>query len=385
MGKEHRNSARYGYIDALRGLAVLGVVVVHVANSMMIPSDNLNALLSSGARGVQLFYIVSSFTIIMSLASRGNQDQVSWTQFYIRRFFRIAPMFYLAVVYYLFTDGVTSSYWAPDGLEWWAVPLNFTFLHGWHPETINSLVPGGWSIAVEVTFYLLVPLIFFWVNSISRVLIFVFLVLAFMSVANEVLPRFLISVLDYEKDKQYLATHFFSFWFFSQLPVFAIGVLCYYVAARVTTHDRFVSLACLAIFVVIFLLFSLEIIQSSYIPPHIGCSIAFVFLLLGLKIHPWKIIVNRLATTLGKISFSVYIVHFAVIKKTVYIMVPVLQNFGLMGLFAYFCIVMLATVIISSITYKLIEKPFILIGKNFFKRRVCGEKIVNFRRKFRHI
>ena len=31
------------------------------------------------------------------------------------------------------------------------------FLHGLHPEAINSVIPGGWSIAVEMTFYLFFP------------------------------------------------------------------------------------------------------------------------------------------------------------------------------------------------------------------------------------
>ena len=32
-----------------------------------------------------------------------------------------------------------------------------TFTNGWNPRWINQIVPGGWSISVEMTFYLMVP------------------------------------------------------------------------------------------------------------------------------------------------------------------------------------------------------------------------------------
>ena len=49
--------------------------------------------------------------------------------------------------------------WAPNGVEWYYVPLTALFLNGYHPEMVTSVVPGGWSIVVEMTFYLVLPLL----------------------------------------------------------------------------------------------------------------------------------------------------------------------------------------------------------------------------------
>ena len=69
-------------------------------------------------------------------------------------------MFYLGMIAYLLYSGMSNERWAPNGVAWWHVLLTALFLHGWHPETINTVVPGGWSIAVEMSFYLFVPLLF---------------------------------------------------------------------------------------------------------------------------------------------------------------------------------------------------------------------------------
>jgi hypothetical protein len=44
------------------------------------------------------------------------------------------------------------SKWALAGVHTSYFVLTALFLHGWNPYTFNSIVPGGWSIAVEMTF-----------------------------------------------------------------------------------------------------------------------------------------------------------------------------------------------------------------------------------------
>ena len=55
-------SARYDFIDALRGLAVAGVVLVHTGRQAMPPSDLLRTAMNLGASGVHLFFVVSALT-----------------------------------------------------------------------------------------------------------------------------------------------------------------------------------------------------------------------------------------------------------------------------------------------------------------------------------
>lgn len=71
-------------------------------------------------------------------------------------------MFYLAMIYYLFNSNSFSSVSVKHLLS------IITFTNGWNPQWINSIVPGGWSVAVEMTFYLVVPFIFKAIDNIKK-------------------------------------------------------------------------------------------------------------------------------------------------------------------------------------------------------------------------
>jgi peptidoglycan/LPS O-acetylase OafA/YrhL len=154
----------YAYIDALRGWAILGVIVFHVSQYFPGLEYPLRTIVGEGARGVQLFFVISALSLMLSWHQRAD----GIAPFYVRRFFRIAPMFWLAIIFFVALDGFGPRQWAPAGISWWQVVVTALFLHGWHPESINSVVPGGWSIAVEMTFYALFPLLVIACSSLAR-------------------------------------------------------------------------------------------------------------------------------------------------------------------------------------------------------------------------
>lgn len=115
----------YKYIDALRGIAILMVVAVHVSQSNSLKIDDLTrSILNNGSKGVQLFFIVSAFTLFMSFNNRYDKESTPILNYSIRRFFRIAPMYYLALIFY--TNIILIFPPQKDGII-----LNFLFLHGW--------------------------------------------------------------------------------------------------------------------------------------------------------------------------------------------------------------------------------------------------------------
>src|ERR1700733_5588258 len=88
---------RLSYIDALRGYAILMVIAVHTSQAFSDLPKSFSTILSQGARGVQLFFVTSALTLSMSWVSRKE----SAGAFYLRRFFRIAPMFWLAIPFFI--------------------------------------------------------------------------------------------------------------------------------------------------------------------------------------------------------------------------------------------------------------------------------------------
>src|SRR5688500_15882045 len=103
------------YIDALRGLAILAVVMVHASQYGSFDVHPILArIISEGGRGVQLFFLVSAFTLFLSYKNRSPLESHPTRNFFIRRFFRIAPMYYLGIVYYLIQNGTGPNYWLGD-------------------------------------------------------------------------------------------------------------------------------------------------------------------------------------------------------------------------------------------------------------------------------
>ena len=60
---QEAQKGRLDWLDALRGLAVLAVVLVHTGQSLHLEPGVLQKISAAGQYGVQLFFIVSALTI----------------------------------------------------------------------------------------------------------------------------------------------------------------------------------------------------------------------------------------------------------------------------------------------------------------------------------
>jgi peptidoglycan/LPS O-acetylase OafA/YrhL len=365
---------KYDYIDALRGLAIMGVVLSHIPEWVPPVSFVLNSIAAQGARGVQLFYLASALTLFMSMASRIGREEKATASFFIRRFFRIAPAFYLAVVIYFIRDGMSPRYVAPNGIQWWYVPLTVFFLNGWHPETINSVIPGGWSIAIEMTFYLFVPYLFSKLNAIKPTLIALLASIFVAKIASSAITTLLIPLYPY--DQQYLVGFFSYEWFFSQLPVFLLGILAFHLIRKYPTIDKSMASFLLVSSLLLFAAFLIIQTYENLLPQHILYGIAFLLFALSLHYSPQKLFVNRLTVLVGRISFSIYLFHFLILS--------VLENFfssgfpisGNLGFGLAYALLLALSICISYVTHRVIEVPGINLGKRIIKKLVATQPVV---------
>jgi peptidoglycan/LPS O-acetylase OafA/YrhL len=360
---EHPATTKLDFIDALRGLAVLGVIMVHAnqfGSSHLAPW--LGKIVNEGARGVQLFFLASAFTLFLSYKNRLNREQFPVRNFFLRRFFRIAPLYYLGIVYYLYQDGLGARLWLGDQ-TWvtsWNIVSNLTFLHGFYPYWMNSVVPGGWSIAVEMVFYLLLPFVFSKLKSIHQAFTFLLWSLAGSILLYFVLMRFpLIGCMP-------LWEKYLFFYFPSQLPIFSLGIVMYFVVIgkeSIRNIPKWQS-------VVFCLLLLVEVWRNicHSLPQHVLFGIGFLCLGIGLSKYNFKPLVNPVLKYIGQISFSMYLVQFAVLHW--------LTSFHLIDYFRHpvlnyvtrFSVVTVLCVLLSSLLYKLVEVPFQDLGKRIIER-----------------
>lgn len=365
-GIKNMEIKNYNYIDALRGFAILGVVFYHVSVLLVSPESSLlSTVAAGGARGVQLFYIASALTLFLSMAARKEREQRASLRFFMRRFFRISPLFYLAIIVYTAYDGMAPRFMAPNGIEWWHIISTALFIHGWHPESINSVVPGGWSIAVEMTFYLLVPFLFLKLNNIKLTLIALFLSLIISRIMSSGVVYYLSPY--YPDSQQYLVQVFSFFWFFNQLPVFITGILLYHIVIKYPQADK--KTALILLLAGLYMLAGFLNMRSlgDLLPQHFMYGGAFLVFSLSLHYSPQRVFVNIITIWIGRLSFSLYLVHFMVISMLTSTFGNSLFWSGDMGFIGVFIIVLFLSLSVSYLTYRLVELPGINLGKRLIR------------------
>lgn len=150
-------------IEAMRGLAAVVVVVVHVWALTSSPYFwGYETLLGFGSWAVDVFFLLSGFLLVQSFWEAPRTS--SLRQYYIRRFFRIAPGYYvcLAVLFLLLAE--RRFLFSSSGLS--QVLANVSFTQWLFPTTAPSLNVSGvfWTLSLEVFLYALLPA-FAWLIS----------------------------------------------------------------------------------------------------------------------------------------------------------------------------------------------------------------------------
>jgi peptidoglycan/LPS O-acetylase OafA/YrhL len=162
MGSVQAGSSRLAPVDALRGVAALGVFLFHAAGTAGFPKRNLPFtsfpnFLSLGASGVSLFFVISGFCLTLQQLKRGPQP-FSVREYSRSRVARIVPAYWVVIPLAL------AVQWrvAPAAPAWmaWDTLLHVFFLHGFDQRTFLSLNGALWSMATEVQFYLAFPLLY---------------------------------------------------------------------------------------------------------------------------------------------------------------------------------------------------------------------------------
>jgi peptidoglycan/LPS O-acetylase OafA/YrhL len=362
-----REPARFDYIDALRGLAILGVVLTHSGVAVRAESSWLNTLIAGGARGVQLFYIASAITLCLSWNVRARHEDAPIRNFYLRRLFRIVPMFYLAIAGYVALYGFEPQHFSPNGLEWYYIPLTALFLNGFHPETITSVVPGGWSIVVEMTFYAVLPLLV----SRFRTLSSLALLLAVSLVLDRIVGRiFRIVYLPlYPPDQAYLVDALTFLNFFAQFPVFVLGMMAFVVIRRAQqVRALTIGVPLLAAWIALWPM-ATGVAPAHLVTLHIPVGAGFALLAVLLSRRRFAALVNPMVIGIGKLSFSMYLIHFAVIEALARLGISARFGAGDGAALFHYLLVVAATTAIAVPCHRFIEQPGIEAGRRLIGRR----------------
>lgn len=179
MGTETASETDHlNYLDAVRGAAAFWVLFSHVA----ILNNVYTPLLTNGGLAVDLFMMLSGFLMTFHYFRRESREpfdsQRTWYSFWIRRFFRIAPLFYvlLAVAFIVgpsigeFRAQIASVYpstgteaarYADRSVE--NIITHYAFVFALLPDYAFRTPLPDWSLGLEMTFYAVFPFVMlFW-------------------------------------------------------------------------------------------------------------------------------------------------------------------------------------------------------------------------------
>lgn len=162
---------RYLNVDALRACAVLMVVCHHIGT--FIPAFQHGAIgdfCRFGARGVDLFFVISGFLFgSMLVGELTSSNTIDFRRFYRHRFLRIVPLYWFTTIISIplcFWVGWCSATSLP------IVPrqffLDLTFLHTLQGSKTAMQAWASWSLAVEMWFYLFIPIVLVWLYRLSK-------------------------------------------------------------------------------------------------------------------------------------------------------------------------------------------------------------------------
>jgi peptidoglycan/LPS O-acetylase OafA/YrhL len=314
---------RIDWIDALRGFAIIGVVCGHLFG------------MANGARGVQLFFMASAIALLHSWQMRNDGA----TPFFIRRLFRIAPMFWLAIpAFFWLLPQVSNDQMIAAAL----------FVHWATPSWQNMAVPGSWSIGCEIVFYMAFPFLAEHINSFKKSI----LALIVSIIAAAAMWPLLLVYGAYMGLATTGAQHGFAFYFPStQFPCFMIGFCVYYAAQRQWPHWQS-DIAALAGF--LFVAGGL-VLRIGWDALYLAYCAAFGLIALALAAGRFRFLSNRIIVFIGLISYSAYFWHFFWIDW--------LQGAGLArNSIIFYALVPALTLALSFATYCLIERPMIRLG-----------------------
>ncbi|WP_323936221.1 acyltransferase family protein [Aeromonas caviae] len=354
-------------LDYLRGFMALAVMAYHYLSwSLFEPSMGGEYVLGKlGVYAVSTFYILSGLSL--AIVYQGKIDSiVNVVSFYIKRVFRIFPLFWfattIAILYSIASQVIKGG---GINLHFDSVILNYTLTFGFFDHD-NYLTTGAWSIGNEMVFYALLPLILFFDNKSKIVLPLSFIVSVIIG------SWFCLYLLNPNSD---LSGEQWSIYInpFNQIFLFLGGAMIGKYAKPDLFHKNVsFSLLCLALLVFTFLPThgdKIDIVTG--VNRFILSFSCFIIVLTVFSLNP---VANNsfgaFLKFLGESCYSIYLLHALVATP----LVIVGAKLGFDKLYLYLVAVPL-TLTCSAFTYNYIEKPSMKLGKSVVTRYRANKSI----------
>lgn len=347
----------YKYLNGYRFVAVLLVIVTH-----WLPSYFEKLFFSK--IGVDMFFVLSGFLIseILMRQKREFKKSINYdlkkilSNFYIRRFLRIFPIYYILIFCFV----IISAPIVVSHLSYFVFYLTNILIS--RENNWIGMFSHLWSLAIEEQFYIIWPLILLTIP---------------MKYLGKTIIAFILLSLLYVIFGEKISGRFYPFNIFSCISTLGAGALLAYLKiVEKIGYRRFYDYILLFLAVTSLTLFSFHILGNIFLL-HLS-TIVFSFCLVKILITTestfFDLTLNSsIASYFGKISYGLYLYHNFIPwflrnlngteTELKFTGIPLIKPFsnGWFTLSAQFAIL----AAISIISWHVIEKPFNDLKKYF--------------------
>ncbi len=369
---------RIACLDGLRGLAALWVLIghAHILTGFRVP------IIGDPDLGVDLFVMLSGFLMVFHYQLRRKKEPweapSTWSAFWIRRFFRIAPLYYVMLFAALALGPIIyDARSAIDAFN--AVPpqpasryiddsvknylLHLSFLFGLSPTYGYRTALPDWSIGLEMQFYAALPFIMLIVGRLGWIKTMI------GTVAAGIITVYVVTKIGY---------HFPMPTFLPlKMHVFAAGML---LAAALDLSNRrafaYAALACLLVLIPVggvmnpmheAVRLSLVVVFFAFVHAH-----RLPMVISGMAERISKHLGNRFFHTMGELSFGAYLAHLLIMQPVVASLIRNVEMSDPARWLVTLVITLPLTYAIAAIGYNLIEMQGQKIGRNLTKPRTVA-------------
>jgi peptidoglycan/LPS O-acetylase OafA/YrhL len=368
------SSLRIPALDGLRGIAILLVLLWHsIFHASFNHHPLMNRLVGIGRlswSGVDLFFVLSGFLIGGILLDNHDSPKFFKT-FYLRRAYRILPLYFTVVTLCWLTFQAGHHGWTPYGrmdlfkgrVPWWAF---FTLTQNLWMARMGVFSGASlsltWSLAIEEQFYLTLPFV---VRRLApKNLIYL---VAGVIFAAPVLRALLIRYLSYGAFAAYVLTP-------CRADALGLGVLCAILVRRertwnyLLTHRAWIyavsAILGLCVAVITFRaypLFTDALYGLEYSVLALFYASVLLIAITGEDKFVKTVFCNRFLMRLGVVAYGTYLLHYIVINGLSFLLtahttlspVTVFLGAPLLGV--------VVAVAVAGISWRFFEKP--LVGR----------------------
>lgn len=352
------------FITGLRAIAVFLVFLIHSGGGgLREVSEFLNTFVDFGKYGVQIFFVISGFTIFYQL----YEGQYSLRRFLFIRISRISIPYFpilLLIFVYINLGGEQFNNWADkfnDGkvtIE--NIIFHITYLASFDLKYANTIIGVEWTLNIEVFFYCVIGFLLTR-GFLKRTLVNVsFWFLFFCGVA------IIFLILGYTNTLDRLLIHWMPFhygW------MFILGGAAYLIRKKLVfglSSDTANKISDLCVLISLFIIIILVSINTLGLINEIVFSLITAVLIITTRDSAKlsRLLTNKAMLHFGSISFSFYLIHYIVILFQIPFLI-----FEVESQIAIFIFNLLLTTLVSLFWYVIFEKILYKKAKSAINKR----------------